>query len=478
MLRRIGVIWVMAQVLLLSRSEEVNAQNNQQYAFTYENLDQQDWVKLVDSRSVFTIAPEVGRVFWYFRGSGILASQDLEKHIVVLDTLDTEIFRQINIDYLPKEHALLFWDAGIGRVFQYDLDSGIIERLDNSYSFNAFFDHGEFVDTDTKTIYTLGGYGEFTSKDILMYFSLDEGEWIDITYFGDRPNPKFLGDLEYDEQNNLFYYVQYEGLLIHIYSIDPSIWKSTFLGSFQTSLKPPSIDRVSGIRRLDTKAGLLYIYGSLFYDIAANSIREYTFGEGEFSSLDNGIMASFDESTQQWLLVGQLKFDWPRIDLMPVSLTLKNGEQRYYERITKIEPGLDIPLGFWLMLFVSSIVIWVVVRVNFKLRTKPKSATIRMFNSRVQVLCPAGVVEFNEDLERAFWTFVKQLHKKEIHSADFREFDQYVLSPIQNDSQNSLHRKKLIRHINSKLGCEFVQTQKNELDRRYRRFVFRHDLLG
>ena len=471
--------WLMVAALLVSRNEDVKAQRTQQYAFSYEQLTEQDWVKLMDSRSVFTIAPEVGKVFWYFRESGILASQDLEQHIVVLDTLDRDIFSQMNIDYLPKERALLLWDSGIGRVFQYDLDSKVIERLDHSYNFNAFFDHGEYVDTDTKTIYTLGGYGEFTSKDVFMYFNVDKGKWVDVTYFGDRPNSKFLGDLEYDERNNLFYYVQYEGLVIHMYSIDPSIWKSTLLGSFQVSDKPLSVDRVSGIRRLDSEAGMLYIYGSMFYDIASNSIREYTFGEGEFSSLDNGIMASFDEGSQQWLLLGQLKFDWPRIDLMPVALTLENGDERYFERINKQEEGTEMRLGFWIMVFVLCVLIIITGRAMLQARAQPsKEAAIRIRPNHIEVRGPEGLIEFNEELEIAFWRYIDQLNQKNMHSADFKEFDKHIFPPIQNDSQNSLQRKKLIQHINSKLACEFVQIQKSELDRRYRRLVFKHELLS
>ena len=61
-----------------------------------------------------------------------------------------------------------------------------------------------------------------------------------------------------------------------------------------------------------------------------------------------------------------------------------------------------------------------------------------------------------------------------IHSSDLKEFDAQVFNGNGNDSQNSVLRKKLIAHVNAKLGVEFIQIKRSELDKRYRKILFMH----
>lgn len=99
---------------------------------------------------------------------------------------------------------------------------------------------------------------------------------------------------------------------------------------------------------------------------------------------------------------------------------------------------------------------------------------IHLHDSYVEVHTKSGVVRFNEDLDRKFWTFVYDLKTQGIHSSDLKEFDAQVFNGNGNDSQNSVLRKKLITHVNAKLGVEFIQIKRSELDKRYRKILFMH----
>jgi hypothetical protein len=69
------------------------------------------------------------------------------------------------------------------------------------------------------------------------------------------------------------------------------------------------------------------------------------------------------------------------------------------------------------------------------------------------------------------------LKSKNIHSCELKDFDEQVLPSLSNESQYSVFRKRFISHVNEKLGLEFIEVQRSELDKRYRKVVFRHDLL-
>jgi len=56
-------------------------------------------------------------------------------------------------------------------------------------------------------------------------------------------------------------------------------------------------------------------------------------------------------------------------------------------------------------------------------------------------------------------------------------FADQVLPSLSNESQYSVFRKRFISHVNEKLGLEFIEVKRSELDKRYRKVVFRHDLL-
>jgi hypothetical protein len=189
-------------------------------------------------------------------------------------------------------------------------------------------------------IYGFGGYGEFTHKEVLLYYSPEDGEWTDILYFGDRPDPLFYGGFHYDDNENLFYFTQYIGFFVYVYQVNPESWEWTLLDKFDLEDKPLALGFSSGLNSFDPNTGLIYLFGSFFYDTQAQVVRKYSISEGLFTK--------------------------------------------------------------------------------------------------------TGLVRFNEDLDRKFWTFVYDLKTQGIHSSDLKEFDAQVFNGNGNDSQNSVLRKNLL----------------------------------
>lgn len=475
-----GLLWVWLFMVLSVSPRAVAQDLNEPNVFESDQLSEDEWLALLDRRkSTSTIANEGDVIYWHFWESGLLIQQDLNGYVQVLDTLDTEEFPQMNLDYLPQDHALLVWDAGVGRVFEYDLATKEFTRMDDSYNFKSFFDHADFVFPERKMIYGFGGYGEFTHKEVLLYYSPEDKEWTDILYFGDRPDPLFYGGFHYDDNENLFYFTQYIGFFVYIYQVNPESWEWTLLDKFDLEDKPFGIGFSSGLNSFDPNTGLIYLFGSFFYDTQAQVVRKYSISEGLFTKIDPAFMASYDREDQRWLLLGQRKVGKPGVYFTSLRLTNEAGEDRFYEIISPYRPS---EMNLYLLGFIVwAVLIGIFLVLYFRSPKGGKKSTsmesIHLHDSYVEVHTKTGVVRFNEDLDRKFWTFVHDLKTQGIHSSDLKEFDAQVFNGNGNDSQNSVLRKKLITHVNAKLGVEFIQIKRSELDKRYRKILFLHGSL-
>ncbi len=111
-----------------------------------------------------------------------------------------------NMAYDSKNHRLLFWDRGVGRVVARS-DSGTYHRLDHSFNQRNQYGHLGWFDSETGRIYAFGGYGLFTAKNIVTYYDPSGKEWflLDVTD-PDKAPRKQTGSMGIfdSEENNLY----------------------------------------------------------------------------------------------------------------------------------------------------------------------------------------------------------------------------------------------------------------------------------
>lgn len=448
----------------------------------YEIIPQDVWNEKLLDRHRITIDTVHHVAYSYFPDDGWLVRFDLDHTIEVIDTLDRELLHLSNLVYLAQEHALLLWDAGLGRVFRYDFDTRELERLDQSYNFRGFYGHAEqFIDNDY-SIYAFGGYGEFTKKNELIFYNNREKEWLDIPAYGDIPSKHYIGDLDYDSVGEAFYYTQYVDGQVLVYKLLPNNWKWVLMGTFELGLLFSSHTE-SGMQRIDPVSRLMYLFGGFFYDIEKNVVRKYVTNDEYLSPILHFRLGSYDPSHDRWLFIGDTKADGIDEYLYSFSLTLPNGVERSYSTIMQ-ERNLSEStriLGYFTLGAVVLILIffgfryksWVGVS-SLKLRA---NSSIMLRPDLVLVDVGGETIRFTESTDLSFWNYVMDLKSKNIHSCELKDFDRQVLPSLSNESQYSVFRKRFISHVNEKLGLEFIEVKRSELDKRYRKVVFRHDLL-
>ena len=84
-----------------------------------------------------TFDPFLGVFYGYNQQSGLLIEAN-KQGLVVLDSLDSGLLDQVRMQFIPDPDRLVIVDAGLGRVFVYDLLSNSLSRVDNSYDFRSF----------------------------------------------------------------------------------------------------------------------------------------------------------------------------------------------------------------------------------------------------------------------------------------------------------------------------------------------------
>lgn len=108
--------------------------------------------------------------------------------------------------YDSKKQRVIFWDRGIGRVVTRD-DSGNYHRLDHSIDQRNQYGHLGWFDSGTGRIYAFGGYGLFTSKNIVTYYDPAGEEWflLDITDPDNAPKRQTGAMGIFDSEDNEMY---------------------------------------------------------------------------------------------------------------------------------------------------------------------------------------------------------------------------------------------------------------------------------
>ncbi len=152
----------------------------------------------------------------FFKQKPLLFFEEKSKQIIVIenDSLIIKINEKVKIplkyvdytknlrDYIPFtiKKRNYFVHSGCGVVLEFRNDS--IVRIDNSLMHNNQFGAATFVYKDE--IYFFGGYGLFTTKNILTKFDFKLKEWVLVEISNDNNSP-YLTDAYSIKLNDKFY---------------------------------------------------------------------------------------------------------------------------------------------------------------------------------------------------------------------------------------------------------------------------------
>lgn len=395
-------------------------------------------------------------------------------------------FEKKKIHYDESENVLMFWDDGVGRVHRLQLDDGSIQRMDRSFNFKAFLLHTAWV-TDQQDIYIMGGYGLFQLKNLLLMYSTELKEWIEIPVKGDIPGPGY-GQLYFVEPDSSFLYFKFEpdnasklSWGTTVYSLDTESYYWERIGYFNVedigiSTGNTMSNRV-GNNRIDTQNGILHIADNAFYDIHRKMIFSI-----DLSLISPELLSIFSMfytgNEDEWIIFGLNKGQIYR----PFIQKIRLSELLESSTIYKMDSGVSSAVYLLGILFLLLLFIFVGVgRLRNNQRTdsapEPSKTLVSVsLNESEVVLDVQGKRSLVKDpFELKLWSFVAAKLSLGLNSFDVAEFDQQVLGSIQHPSQRSKKRAALLDSVHRMIGEEIFILHQSSVDKRYKEIAILED---
>jgi hypothetical protein len=131
-------------------------------------------------------------------------------------------FEQFLADFIPmseKGTPVYFVYRGCGVV--YSLQNSTIKRHDHSFYHMNQFDGAFFMDEGEPRIY--GGYGLFTSKNIITRYDTIEREWF-LIYSNSNPSPVGIKNILQKHKNHYYVFDGFKGVSLHYKKFD-ELWQ-------------------------------------------------------------------------------------------------------------------------------------------------------------------------------------------------------------------------------------------------------------
>lgn len=416
--------------------------------------------------STGTFDPFEGVFYGYNEQNGLFIRSDKDG-FQILDTLDAGLLTQVRIQFISDSERVLFVDAGLGRVFVYDLKDSTLTRIDNSYDFRSFFGFSAYI-IKNLNIYTMGGYGEFRHKNARLRYQEDMREWIESSTSGDIPKPEELGFLYYvNETTAQNYYIVPNNSGFRVYVLDTPSGEWSFLGNFDIELPPNErgyyFNYFTNYRQVGS---LLHVRGNVFYDYIDNEIKIW---KGGFDNIA-GIYAVSETADSVYCIHSKSGRGTSIYSHDLVVERLPMEPFLVESNFESIRPRHQVLWTYGIMLFIALagvLTVVFIVRSPRELRLK-RSTPITFHADRVELNSKyvSEKVLFFDELDIIFWKYMQQILEQNIQKISLEELDDTLFKGLANPTQRSSKRTKLISRINKELGYTFLTIERAESDKR------------
>lgn len=396
-----------------------------------------------------------------------------------------------NIHVQKDGEHLLIWDRGLGRVHRYNLKTGKLVRLDQSFSFRSFYDHGAWFHEDSGKLTVMGGYGLFQMKNLFLEFDPFLSEWIMPPITGDLPTPG-KGRFFYSEEKDSYLYFMIDltenqsRYVIEVFELPIQtlewISKGTFHVSTRSYMMMHHLVNQVGNNKIDSEGGIIHIEAGYFYDINKNVIYD-TYQTEEIIEVMGVIGYLYTGEPDEWLLVGRKNTVDNTYSAQRVSFTsILEAKSTYL-----IRPQNPFPV--WL----TSGLILLVTLTGFgfihqsKRRKKSTSNSIEVQahtfkltfeNGEAKLFIEQKWVSVVDPVETKFWQYVFERLSSGNNRSELKHFDEYMFVGDLQASHLSKKRKSFLDSINKKVGLRFVYLVNSSIDKRYKEIVFEDSLIN
>ncbi len=250
-------------------------------------------------------------------------------------------------EYPAKLHEYKFFNIGkktylvhdgCGPVLEFRNDS--IVRIDNSFLHQNQYYASHFI--YNKEIYFFGGYGLFTTKNILTKFNFITGEWIEVQTLGSNKIESRAAPFSYLKENNFYVFGGTTKDLDHIPEkkiVENFIWK-LYLPKMQwfcIGKYNPILQTINPTSNVLLNGNLLFI-STTYFEINESENKLYKYEQKYFPNIqycyleENKIVGVFQNNYLKYFDIvnikyvrGKLKANYFFISTLKQNNNLKNA---------------------------------------------------------------------------------------------------------------------------------------------------------
>ena len=434
---------------------------------------------------VYAFDMNSGGVLWEFKPNGLISA---------IDTLDFPgVNRIMPMEFTHSGKSLLFWEMGLGKVFEYSFSDSSLKRIDRTRVQDLMFGHGSVIMEDER-ILALGGYGLWEFRNFLLEFNQNNGEWNKIETYGETPVTPFTYNfLGYLQNEDLLAYVfvplsaveqETEAKDIHTFNPYFEIYTLNLENNhwtYRNDIHPVETDlafnnrpRSRTTHSIDESRGIFVFNGRL--TLKTDTYEVFYISQPSVQDMWSENFY-YSENSDRWIVIGRY-YDVSKQHIIvrsfpasEVQLTPVEEEQSAY----------IVWLGWFLGGFFSLALVYLGVY-KLKNNADEKAAApmkIELTEKKGDLFASVGgeKMDLSDPNLKQFFKAVYDLKKQEKSEILMSEFDNMIFTDQHSQPFRSKIKKKLFRLVNSKFEHPFITIDVYPLDKRYKMIVLNLDIV-
>lgn len=432
---------------------------------------------------ILSYDPKNNELYSYYMTNGLLERYSLDGDTISILSMDTlynqgEVFSAYMM-ILPEERTISMWEAAIGHVFQYSLDTNTLERVDRSRVRDFMFGAGT-VYTDSLGIFAFGGYGLWEHKNFLLQYSFDLKEWIKVDTKGDIPSKSGVNYmLRYPDKQTLLYSnnggissrFRAKGLHqinMYTYDLTTKTWTKQARHIFSDDVNLSGISfRHQKAFSIDTLKSLAHLRDRLFIDLQTFEILEL---RREYVPNINAITAFYNEGKQEWTLVGR-KSTMDARNLWIIPIQLSRDMLRPLKSMSMIEYVIfyETPLLLGALILVIGLIVGLKKVSRYRRKNFPSDQVyLDITDDHLVVQKNGETVLMNDEYIEKIWNIIYRQKNKNEPEMMMIDFDEELFTVSNSTSYRSKMKAKLFEEVNLGLQSFVIRAKRSSLDKRYK----------
>lgn len=403
-----------------------------------------------------------------------------------IDTLDRRYLDDTMTYFDSNSRKLLFLDAGLGRVFNYDVDTKELSRIDRSYRLRSFYGAAGYLDGLNRLLF-FGGAGEFFVKNRLLVFNKNQNREWDEQIIGNRPTPNEQDrTLYWNLLDNRFYLFRTFQNALKVYTADRPkgnelLENWTVVHTYSThTFNPQGAYKNNVISNKQAIGNKLNIMGNYFYDLETHTLsmwnsNEQIYGVMQGSNPDTLAVISAPSSTSFKDLIN---FD---IEKHSVDDFFTNQTFLVIKPDKNIKPIYVLSILFLLLFSVGAYLYWTRKQHDSADATENIITTDPLFviNGNHAFITKQGKrIYFYDPLEIKLITIINEMSEEQLDTIDLDELDEKLFNGIGHKTHITTKRNQLIKGMNKALAADFIIKKKAKSDRRRKLIKVQFQLLN